>query len=218
MTVKIYINNMSGFSLHGIGINFKTSLIERFVKNHPEFTPRYSSNSRLNELKRIMGVKEPITTYMRLVARIIDCNPGIKYASDRSVIDELIFSHMNVEGINWYYNKSEDKGIDEILSNEDNLLKYESEFYDFRILIINENKRLVKENVNQDNHHNRLRFDLYENEEMYFYKQSIFVDKFRSMVPHIEFNIPDSDIPINKLFEETYERFEVLCRDYSIIQ
>jgi hypothetical protein len=48
---------MAGFAIHGLGINFKSSIIERFVERHPEFTPKYSTNSRLNEIKKYFEIK-----------------------------------------------------------------------------------------------------------------------------------------------------------------
>lgn len=203
---------MEGIALHGIGINFKSSIAKRFVRDNPGFSLNLSTQSRLHEIKKVLGVSDIITTHDRLLTRLISMSEE-DCIYDRTCLDEWIFAKMNYEGINWYYKKENDPGIETILARVDRIIEYESRFITKRVLIITKNKKLLSENINLDSEHNKLRFDLYETIDQYFYKQSVFCDIFRKMnVEYTELEIPDNSLSLNKLFDYTYERF---CEIYN---
>lgn len=199
---------MEGIALHGIGINFKSAISQKFIEDHPNFSLNLSTHSKLREIRNVLGVGTHLTTSDRLTSRLVTMTDDKDCIYDRTCIDEWIFANMNYQGINWYYDKEKDPGIESILENVDGIIKYESRFVTQRILIVTKNKKLLKENINLDSEHNRLRFDLYENLEQYFHKQSVFCTIFKSLqVEYDEVVIPDDgSMSLSELFENTYEQ------------
>jgi hypothetical protein len=166
-------------SLHGLGINYKTSIVEKLETELDDVHVIKSSSESLMKFRRLLGIETPVTTYERLLSFNIlfknALNSGkSNLLSDRSSLDILSMALMNFKGYNFYYDKSFDHGIEEILKNGKSIC--EEECIDKRIILMTDNIKLLESNINQDNFHNKLRFDLYENVEMYFDKQNKFIE------------------------------------------
>lgn len=201
-------------ALNGIGINFKTAIASRLSIKYPEYVPVLSSHKKLREASNIITPGSFLTTREQLLEKYANLYPR-NHIYDRSLADLLVFARMNYEGINWYYDASIDYGIEDVLSHARELVQRESNIVPTHILLRTFNRKLLSLNINQDDPHNRMRFDLYENIDQYLYKQEIFCRYYNELgIPHKLVDIEDDTDDIDELIIRTYERVKV-CIDNS---
>lgn len=204
--------------LDGVGINFKTSILDRFL---PLGWVILKSNSYIYTPK-IADLFPGCTLYSRkILHRYIEMKQTLdmdmNVIVDRGMVNQLIWCKMARERFIDCYPYDE-QDMDNLLRNEQDILDLDREFDPIKILIKTSDRRLIEKCFQENDFHADQRKEVFYSVDGYFETQDRYIELYRQMVPnHYILEIDDTrcsiETKINKLVLEIISIYEQLTLD-----